>query len=125
MRELIFIHGMSQQKKDAAAIKEEWTSALKEGLAKSSLTLPSDVTIRFPYYGDTLFELVQGMPADQVASIVIKGEGASTQEQEFIRSILLEASDQSLISQADIREVAGEEAIAKGPLNWGWVRAQL
>ena len=49
-RELVFIHGRSQQHKDAVALKKEWLDALGEGLAKSNLTLPiSDAQVRFPF----------------------------------------------------------------------------
>jgi hypothetical protein len=51
MRELVFIHGRSQQHKDAAALKSEWISSLVDGLKKSSLSLPiAESAIHFPYF---------------------------------------------------------------------------
>ena len=40
MRQLVLVHGRSQEQKDAVALKAEWLEALNEGLAKSNLTLP-------------------------------------------------------------------------------------
>ncbi len=50
--QLVFVHGRSQEHKDAAALKGTWIAALREGLAKSGLDLPiPETNIRFPYYG--------------------------------------------------------------------------
>lgn len=58
---LVFIHGRAQEGKDSVALKAEWVAALGKGLARSGLTLPmADADIRFPYYGDTLAQLVAG-----------------------------------------------------------------
>lgn len=38
-RQLVLIHGRSQEHKDAKALKAEWLDALGEGLRKNNLTL--------------------------------------------------------------------------------------
>ena len=56
---LVLIHGRAQEHKDAVALKCEWLEALRAGLAKSGLALPlSEGDIKFPYYGQTLYDLV-------------------------------------------------------------------
>ena len=81
MRQLIFIHGRSQEHKDSKALKQEWLDALNEGLAKSGLRLPlGDADIRFPYYGDTLFDLVAGRSASEAAAVVVRGTEADQDE---------------------------------------------
>src|SRR5215217_5879687 len=72
MRELVLVHGRSQQEKDSIALKKEWLDTLKEGLGKSGLQLPiPEDRVRFPYYGDTLAQLVAGR-AD-VAEVIVRG----------------------------------------------------
>ena len=70
MRQLVLVHGISQERKDAVVLKAEWLDTLHEGLAKSNLQLPiPESDVRFPYYGDALYELVKGETADEAAEI--------------------------------------------------------
>lgn len=126
MRELVLIHGRSQQDKDAAALKREWIAAFVDGLAKSNLALPiPETAIHFPYYGDTLMGLVNGLPPDQVAEIIVKGTNAGDEERAFTLAVIGEIGQEAGLTDAQIRAIAGDEVIQKGPLNWGWVRAIL
>ena len=73
-RHLVFVHGRAQHGKDAAALKQEWIIALTAGLAQSGLTLPlTDDEIRFPYYGDTLDQIVKGSPTEDAVDIIVRG----------------------------------------------------
>ena len=78
MRQLILIHGRAQQEKDAAGIKKEWMTAWEKGLAKSGLTNPlTDADVHFPFYGDTLAQMVAGKSAQEAAEVIIKGPRAA------------------------------------------------
>lgn len=125
MRELVLIHGRSQQNKDAAALKKEWISAFVDGLGKSNLSLPiAETAIHFPYYGDTLMGLVNGLPPDQVAEIIVKGDDAGEQERAFVASIMREIANKAGLADAEIAALTDDPTlIKKGPLNWEWVRA--
>ena len=117
-RHLVFVHGRAQYGKDAAALKQEWIIALKAGLAKSGLTLPvADDEIRFPYYGDTLDQIVKGSRVDDAVDIVVRGVPSSLEEQDFLAEYLVE-----LKAAAGIADHAG---VQRGPLNWAWVQAFL
>ena len=117
-RHLVFVHGRAQHGKDAAALKQEWIIALKAGLAKSGLTLPvADDEIRFPYYGDTLDQIVKGSQVDDAVGIAVRGIPASPDEQEFFGEYLAE-----LKARVGMPDNAGTQ---RGPLNWGWVQAFL
>jgi len=117
-RHLVFVHGRAQHGKDGAALKQEWIIALKSGLAKSGLTLPvADEDIRFPYYGDTLDQIVKGSRLDDAADIVVRGVDPSSPEAEFLTEYL-----------AELKTVVGapdDAGVQRGPLNWGWVQAFL
>jgi hypothetical protein len=124
MRELVLIHGRSQENKDATALKQEWIGALVDGLGKSNLRLPIPETdIHFPYYGDTLKDLVDGQAADQVHDVIVKGGNSNDDERAFMLEVVREIGRQAGVTDAQITEIAGDDVIKRGPLNWGWVRA--
>jgi hypothetical protein len=98
MKSLVFVHGRSQQNKDAQALKEEWIDAWRSGLRKSGLAIPlDDSAIRFPYYGDTLAQLADGLDERDAAAVVVKGPGGDdpldSDEREFIRTTLVEIGE--------------------------------
>jgi hypothetical protein len=116
---LVLVHGRAQEGKDSIALKAEWIASFREGLAKSSLTLPiAEQDIRFPYYGDTLDDLVRG--SAQPADVIVRGDAAGDAEREFIRSVLEEARVAAGITEEQLRQVGGQEVVARGPLNWEW-----
>ena len=126
MRQLILIHGRAQQNKDGAGIKKEWISAWEKGLAKSGLTNPlTDADVHFPFYGDTLAQMVAGKSAEEAAKVIVKGPAPTSAEQEVMREMIAEIAMNEGISEADIRAELSAEVIDKGPLNWGWVQGIL
>lgn len=126
MRQLILIHGRAQEKKDGAAIKKEWIAAWEKGLDKSGLTNPiSDADVHFPYYGDTLAQMVAGKSEAAAAQVVIKGPAPAQDEQQIAREMIAEIALHEGIAEADVRAQLSPEVIGKGPQNWGWVQGVL
>lgn len=126
MRQLVFVHGRAQEHKDSLALKAEWIDALADGLEKSGLRLPiEERDVRFPFYGDTLFELVAGKPGDQAAEVIVRGTDSDADEKRFTQALVEEMRRRAGITDAQIAEVAGEDVVERGPLNWGWVQATL
>jgi hypothetical protein len=136
MRELVFVHGRSQEHKDSVALKKEWLDTLNEGLKKSGLKLPiPEERVRFPYYGDTLFQLVSGVPDGQVAQVVVRGPAGEVDPdmQRFVAEVLEEVADRHGVTDDQKLEAAQAAAIARGEpavlqrgvLNWGWVQGLL
>lgn len=126
MRNLILIHGRSQQNKDCEALKVEWLDALQAGLAAAgvSLVIPDEL-VAFPYYGDTLAALTDDINA-KAPDVVIAGPGdADAAERAFTGKVLLDMVQQAGISDEQIRVESGQVAIEAGPLNWPWVLAAL
>ncbi|MGY2115994.1 hypothetical protein ACW9HR_18990 [Nocardia gipuzkoensis] len=125
-RQLVLIHGRAQERKDSAALKAEWLDAFSKGLAKSNLSLPIDETdVRFPYYGDTLYDLVAGMSDREAASVIVRGEDMEDAERQFIREVMEEIRYENGITKEQLAEVAGRQALDKGPQNWEWFQAIL
>ena len=79
-KQLVFVHGRSQQDKDPQGLKDEWIEAWKKGLAKNNLTMPiSEDQIRFPYYGDTLRDMVNGKSAKDAAGTATGAASSASQ----------------------------------------------
>ncbi len=120
-RQLVLVHGRAQQGKDPAALKRAWIEAWSAGLAKSGLSVPIDESaIRFPFYGDTLADLVAGeAPAD----VIVKGPEPPPEQRTFIAAALEEARAARGVTDAQVGAELAAEAVAMGPGNWPWVRA--
>jgi hypothetical protein len=126
MRQLIFVHGRAQENKDAKELKNEWIEAWKKGLEANDLANPlADEDIRFPYYGDTLVDMVAGRSAEDAAEVIVKGPPPPSAEQEIMREMIAEIAAHEGVSESDIRAQLPSDVIAKGPLNWGWVQGIL
>lgn len=125
-RELILVHGRSQEHKDSIALKAEWVDALGEGLAKSGLTLPiPEESVRFPFYGDTLYDMVNGRGADAAAEIVVRGTEENPDEKRFALAVIKEMQAQAGISDAQVADMLDDDVRERGPLNWEWVQGVL
>ena len=121
-RRLVFIHGRAQQNKDSIALKAEWVKSFEDGLhAAGKLPMPiAEPDIKFPYYGDTLDDLVSG--ADQVADVIVRGAGAGDAEKDFIRAVLDEVLKKTTVTAEKLDAIIGAEVVQRGPLNWEWVQ---
>lgn len=125
-RQLVFVHGRAQEQKDSMALKAEWIDAFEEGLAKSNLNLPIPETdVRFPFYGDTLYDLVGGKSSDEAAQVIVRGDDADDDEKRFTRAVVEEIRRKAGITDAQMASIAGQEVVDRGPLNWEWLQTVL
>ncbi|SSW67406.1 alpha/beta hydrolase [Achromobacter agilis] len=130
MKELVLIHGRSQQDKDSKALKRAWIEAWGRGLAAAGLTLPiPEERIRFPYYGDTLRDLLEGISEADAAKIIVRGAREDDIAAGLLLGLLNEYIDACGIGEDEIRRhlppAAGPLAVERGPQNWRWVQAVL
>ncbi|TWU55924.1 alpha/beta hydrolase [Rubripirellula reticaptiva] len=122
-RQLVFVHGRSQEGKDSGELKASWIDAFKKGLEKSGLDLPiAESDIRFPYYGQTLFDLVSGVDDDEIADVIVRGEADSSPEVEFAKKMLDEMKDHFGVTDAQVRAEADSATLERGIANWEWVQ---
>lgn len=122
---LVFIHGRAQEHKDSIALKAEWVDAWRAGLAKSGLDLPlAETAIKFPYYGQTLFDLVSGA-ANPAAVVVRGGTAAMDAEQKFQQAVIEEVQGALKISDAEVDAALAADVRQRGPANWEWVQGIL
>lgn len=128
-KQLILVHGRSQQGKPPRELKDTWVAAWEEGLRLHGLKIPiGDADIKFPYYGDTLMDLVDGKETPLPVTIhgslegdVDDGYGA------FLAAILREIQVQVPISEQRLRDSTADEPFVTphGVANWPWIHAML
>ena len=125
-RQLVFVHGRAQQGKESVGLKQEWIQAWKKGLAKSGLEIPvSDSDIHFPYYGDTLDQMVKGMSAAEAARVIVRGLESGGAREEFIRDYLAEVQRRAGITDHEVSTALDPAVLERGVLNWEWVQGIL
>ena len=125
-KQLVFVHGRSQQHKDSIALKAEWMNAFATGLAKNNLDMPiAESDIRFPYYGQTLYDLVDGADEKAAADVIVRGTGQDDAQKAFIREVFEELCERESIDEGKLQAVAGADVVQRGPLNWEWLQGIL
>lgn len=120
---LLLVHGRSQGGKDPIKLKAEWLDALAKGSMKAGLTLPENIEIDFPFYGDKLDEFVRAfeLPADP--AIVPKGSPAFDDFAAFRAEVADEMRMRAGITEAEVSAEVGPLPAEKGVQNWAWVQA--
>ncbi|MBB4219236.1 hypothetical protein FHT79_006467 [Rhizobium sp. BK212] len=120
---LLFVHGRSQGGKNPETLKEVWFDALKKGLDRAGLSLPTHVDVSFPYYGDSLDKFVADfeLPADP--AVVPKGSPVFDDYAQFRAEVADEMRRRANITDDEVRAEAGELPTEKGVQNWAWVQA--
>lgn len=117
---LVFVHGMSQEGKDPAALRETWETAMHLAWKKAGLKIPA-YQLEMPYYGDTLHKLTEEVRGD-TSRVTNRGGGEPVNftplEEEWIRAMATEAG----VTDAQVRADLGQEVVARGPLNWEWMQ---
>lgn len=122
---LVLVHGRSQQGQDPALLKSVWMGALERGAQKLGRTLPRELDVAFPYYGDTLDDFARQFDIPLTVDIQTKG---SPVDEEFLRfqAEIAEALRQRAgITDAQVDFEYGANPKPRGPLNWEWVQATL
>ena len=86
--ELVFIHGRAQEHKDSVALKAEWIDAFVAGLANSNLQMNvSEADVRFPYYGQTLYDLADDAADPDAAEVIVRGSADPDERREAAEAI--------------------------------------
>ncbi len=120
---LLFIHGRAQGGQDEATLKRIWEQALRVGVERAGKTLPPDLKIDFPFYGDALDTYTD--QAELPADVLAKGDGESEAIRDFVASVLdemLQESDQ--LTEEDVeRQLPPGAPKEKGLLNSEWLHA--
>jgi hypothetical protein len=124
--DLILIHGIGQQGQDPIELQAVWEAALEKGWAATGLTRPSNVMVRFPFYGDELDRLTKQLAAPMPSGVLARGELPEDYDAELLGEIVEELAVSAEISDETIRGLlAPGQPVERGPQNWAWVQATL
>ena len=124
-KKLLFVHGRGQQGFDPTTLKADWLATLERGARDAGRTLPGDIDVAFPYYGDRLNSFTQQSEIPLTADIQARG---AQQDDEFLlfQAQVAEAVRQRAgITDAQVDAEYGDNPRPRGPLNWQWVQAIL
>ena len=122
---LVFIHGRDQQGKNPEELKSTWVKAWEVGLKKNNLSIPDNMEIIFPFYGDLLDSLVkQAELPDTIEKVIARGS-EETPDLDFFNNLLLDVASNAQITENEIIENYEGNVHERGPLNWEWVQAIL
>ncbi|QOZ33267.1 hypothetical protein [Bradyrhizobium sp. CCBAU 53421] len=116
---LVFVHGMRQEGRPAAALLRAWRDSLYGAWDRLGLARPA-IEPEMPYYGDTLDQLTRELHG---GSNVIGRGGAGGDVSPVEEAMIREFATVYGVEDAEVRAELGSEVIAKGPANWEWVQA--
>lgn len=125
VKRVLFVHGRGQGGRSSDALKAEWMGALQQGTAAIGRTVPADLELAFPFYGDVLERFAAQFDTPPVSDMQARG---SPQDDEFLafQAEFAEAlRKQAGITDAQVDAEYGPNPAPRGPLNWQWVQAIL
>lgn len=124
-RRLVFVHGRSQQGSDPDELKATWMDALTEGAQAAGGTVPDDLDVAFPFYGDQLDEFARQFEIPLTSDIHSRGSNLQEEFLAFQAEIAEEIREKSGVTDAQVDAEYGANPKPRGPLNWEWVQAIL
>lgn len=121
---ILMIHGRAQGGKDLQKLRDLWIDTLQQGFKANNQELPNSISIDFPFYGNTLDDLVSKADLPTPRDLQAKGPGKDKLFEEFLQSTLAEMKRRKNIPDSDVdAEMENPNVQEKGPQNWDWVQA--
>lgn len=120
---ILLVHGRSQQGRKAREIQDEWLGALREGVEKNATSLPPDLQIELPFYGDRLDEFARMSKVPLTSEIKTRGGPETDEFLQFQAEVAEEIRIGKGITEEQINVEYGDNPKQRGPLNWDWVQA--
>jgi hypothetical protein len=125
VKRVLFVHGRAQEGRDAAAIQAEWVAALKRGADATNSTVPTDLEIAFPYFGDILATLTRAAGVPLVSNITARGGSSDDEFLVFQAQVAEDVRLRAGVTDAQVDAEYGANERPRGFLNWEWVQASL
>jgi hypothetical protein len=122
---VVLVHGRGQQGLDPATLKTEWLNTLQKGAQANGKSLPADLDVAFPYYGDKLDELSREFEVPLTPDIHTRGGPAQDEFLAFQAQVAESIRESAGVTDAQVDAEYGTNPKPRGPLNWEWVQAVL
>jgi hypothetical protein len=120
---LVFIHGRSQQGRDPDILKREWLDALQKGMQRVALSMPADVEVSLPFYGDRLDAFAREAEVPLTEDLRTKGGEPDMDFLTFQAELAEALRERAGVTDDQVNAVYGDNPRPKGPQNWEWVQA--
>lgn len=122
---LLFVHGRGQQGLNPDNLKAEWIDTLRRGTAALKRTLPAEVVVEFPYYGDILDKFSREFDIPLTSEIQARGTALEDEFLAFQAELAEEVRQAAKVTDSQVDAEYGNDPQPRGPLNWRWVQAIL
>ncbi|MGC3030136.1 hypothetical protein ACPUER_34285 [Burkholderia sp. DN3021] len=122
---LLFVHGRGQQGLDPTALKADWLATLERGAGAAGLTLPGNLDVAFPYYGNRLDAFTRQSEIPLTVDIQARGAQQDDEFLQFQAEVAEAVRQRAGITDAQVDAEYGDNPRQRGPLNWQWVQAIL
>jgi Lipase (class 3) len=119
---LVLVHGRSQQGFDPAVLKSTWLETLRHGATKINRTLPEQLDVAFPFYGDKLDDFARQFEIPLTTDIQTKGT-VNNDFLHFQADVAEQIRGKAGITDSQVQDEFGATPVEKGPQNWAWVQA--
>jgi len=120
---LVLVHGRGQQGQDPHELQAKWLDALNRGAQKIGRSLPNNLDVAFPYYGDILDKFASQYDVPLSSDIQTRGNPADNELLVFQGELAEALRQASGVTDAQVDAEYGQNPKPKGPLNWEWVQA--
>jgi pimeloyl-ACP methyl ester carboxylesterase len=124
-QDLLFIHGRGQGASDPTVLQSQWMDILRRGAQTLGRTVPSTVSVGFPFYGKVLDELANAANLPLTADIQTRGAAPDNGLLAFQDQVAEDIRARTGITDQEILDELGPQPQEHGPLNWAWVLAIL
>src|SRR5262249_47055487 len=105
---LVLVHGRSQQGLDPVELKATWLKTLREGAAKINRSLPDQLDVAFPYYGDKLDEYATQFGLPTTEDIQARGSPVNSDFLNFQADIAEEMRKGAGVSDTQVLDQFGD-----------------
>jgi len=122
---LLLIHGRGQQGRDPDELKSEWLGALQRGAVATGQSLPREIEVAFPFYGDVLGRFADEFNIPLVSDVQARGSPLDDEFMAFQSEFADSLRKRAGITDAQVNAEYGDNPAPRGPLNWEWVQAIL
>jgi hypothetical protein len=120
---LVLMHGRSQQGFEPAVLKSTWLDTLKHGAAKINRTVPDQLDVAFPFYGQKLDDFARQFEIPLTTDIQTKGSSVDNGFLGFQAEVAEQMRSNAGITDSQVQAEFGTNPTEKGPQNWAWVQA--
>ena len=122
---LLFVHGRGQQGLNPETLKSEWLATLNRGTTTFGQSVPTDIDVAFPFYGDILDKYTQQFGIPLTSDVQARGTPLDDEFLVFQAEFAEAVRQRAGITDAQVDAEYGPDPAPRGPLNWKWVQAIL